>query len=80
LALDRLPAVAFRPYAGWVARVILAAVLKRKGISKRQFARLIGVDYHNVFRLFREGTDPRFSTLSKWAKALNCKVRDLIRE
>jgi transcriptional regulator with XRE-family HTH domain len=63
-----------------VAKIILGQVLKRKGLSKRQFAKLLGIEYKNVFRLFHEGQDPRFSTLQKWANALGVRVRDLFRE
>jgi transcriptional regulator with XRE-family HTH domain len=61
-------------------KVILDKVLKKKGISKRQFAKRLGIQYHNVFRLFQDGRDPKFSTLAKWAKVLKIKVRDLIDE
>lgn len=63
-----------------MARHILFKVLRRKKLSKRQFAKLIGIQYHNVFRLFHDGYDPKLSVLSKWAHALKCKVRDLIEE
>jgi DNA-binding Xre family transcriptional regulator len=63
-----------------VATLNLERILKRKKLSKRKFAKLIGVRYENVFRYFRPGQDPRLSALSKWAKALRCKVRDLLRE
>jgi transcriptional regulator with XRE-family HTH domain len=61
-------------------KVILDKVLKKQGISKRRFAKMIGMSYPNVFRLFRSGTDPRFSALVKWAKALKIKVRELIED
>jgi DNA-binding Xre family transcriptional regulator len=61
-------------------RLILAKVLKEKGISKRRFAQLLGISYHNVFRLFHADSDPRFSTLVKWSRVLRCKVCDLIRD
>ncbi|MBK8204923.1 MAG: helix-turn-helix transcriptional regulator [Bdellovibrionales bacterium] len=54
--------------------------MKKKGLSKRQFAKRIGKDYSAVFRYFREGYDPKLSTLEDWAKALNCRVRDLVEE
>lgn len=58
----------------------LAEVLKKKGISKRRFAKMLGVQYAGVFRYFRPGYDPKLSTLTRWAKALKVKVRDLIKE
>jgi transcriptional regulator with XRE-family HTH domain len=63
-----------------MARLILSDVLKQKGLSKRQFAKLLGVRYENVFRLFHKGYNPRFDRLCEIAKALRCRVRDLIRE
>lgn len=63
-----------------MAKVILDEVLKRKKLSKRQFAKRLGIAYHNVFRLFHPGHDPKLSTLEKWAKALGCKIKDLYRE
>jgi len=63
-----------------VAKLILKQALKRRGLSKRQFAKRLGIEYNNVFRYFREGYDPKLSSLTKWAKALGCKVRDLLEE
>lgn len=63
-----------------MAKLALGDALKKRKLSKRQFAKMLGMSYHNVFRLFREGQDPKFSTLNKWAKVLGCKVRDLIKE
>lgn len=60
--------------------LILAKVLKRKKLSKRQFAKRLGVEYNYVFRLFRPGYNPRFDTLCKYAKVIPCRVRDLIEE
>ena len=56
----------------------LAEVLEKKKLSKRQFAKLLKVEYANVFRFFRAGYDPKLSTLLKWAKALGVKAKDLI--
>lgn len=63
-----------------MAKFILGAVLKRRKLSKRQFAKMIDMRYEQVFRLFREGYDPKLSLLSRAAKALKCKVRDLVKE
>jgi len=63
-----------------VAKLQLEKVLEKKGISKRQFAKLLGLDPANVFRFFREGYNPTFSMLIKWAGVLKVKVRDLIGE
>lgn len=63
-----------------MAKLLLAEVLKKKGLSKRQFAKRLGKEYPTVFRYFREGYDPKLSSLEAWAKVLNCRIRDLIEE
>lgn len=63
-----------------MAKLILADVLKKKKLSKRQFALRLGEAYNNVFRYFRTGYDPRWSTMEKWAKALGVRIRDLFKE
>jgi transcriptional regulator with XRE-family HTH domain len=63
-----------------MAHVPLASILKKKGLSKRQFAKRLNVRYENVFRFFRPSYDPKLSMLTRWAKAIGCKVRDLIKE
>lgn len=63
-----------------MAHHVLGEILKKKKLSKRQFAKLIGSRYEHVFRFFRPGYDPKLSVLTLWAKALKCRVRDLIKE
>jgi len=63
-----------------MAKVVLGEVLKKKRLSKRQFAKNLKIEYSSVFRYFRDGYDPKFSTLEKWAKALHVRVKDLIDE
>ena len=63
-----------------MAKLVVDKILKRKKMSKRQFAKLLGVEYRNIFRVFREGYDPKFSTMESWAKVLGIKVRDLFEE
>ena len=63
-----------------MAKLQLEKVLEKKGMSKRQFAKLLGADYANVFRFFRPGYNPTFEMLVKWAEVLKVKVRDLIEE
>jgi transcriptional regulator with XRE-family HTH domain len=60
-------------------KLVLKQILKKRKISKYRFARLMGEDSSNAARYFREGYDPRFSTIVKWAKALKIKVTDLIK-
>jgi transcriptional regulator with XRE-family HTH domain len=63
-----------------VGKVVLEKILEKKNISKRQFAKRLGLDYSNVFRFFRPDYDPKFSTLVSWAKVLEVKIRDLFEE
>jgi transcriptional regulator with XRE-family HTH domain len=63
-----------------MAKHILAEVLKKKKLSKRQFAKLIGLRYEHVFRYFRAGYDPKLSVLTLWATALKMTVKSLIVE
>lgn len=63
-----------------MVRLKLAQALKKRKISKRQFAKHLGISYHNVFRYFHEGYDPKLSTLFKWASVLKVKIRDLFEE
>lgn len=63
-----------------MAQLLLAETLRKKKLSKRQFAKLLGVRYENAFRWFRDGYDPKLSMLERWAKALRCKIRDLYRD
>lgn len=63
-----------------MVKLKLEEILKRRKISKRGFAKMLGIDYSNVFRFFREDYDPRLSTLEKWAETLGVRVRDLFQE
>lgn len=65
---------------GQMVKLKLAEVLKKKRLSKRQFAKRLKVAYSSVFRYFRKGYDPKLSTLHKWAKVLNCRISDLYSE
>ncbi len=60
-----------------MAKLLLNQMLKKKKMSKRQFAKKLGIHYSAVFRYFREGYDPKLSTLENWARALDCKIEDL---
>ena len=61
-----------------MAKLLLDEILKKKKISKRQFAKALKIEYSAVFRYFRPGYDPKLSTLEKWANALGVEIRDLI--
>jgi DNA-binding XRE family transcriptional regulator len=63
-----------------VPKIILGKILKKRKLSKRQFAKLLGVEYRNIFRVFREGYDPKFSTMADWARVLQVKVKDLFED
>lgn len=58
----------------------LQHVLKKKGLSKYAFAKALNQPYQYVFRYFRKGYDPKLSTLHKWARALDVKIKDLYSE
>lgn len=58
---------------------IQAACDKRK-MTHYRLAILLKIDNSNVARLFRPGYNPTFQTLCAIAKALKCRVRDLIKE
>ena len=63
-----------------MVKLTLNEALKKKKISKRQFAKKLGILYSNVFRMFRPGYDPKFSTLIEISKVLDLKVKDLYEE
>lgn len=63
-----------------MARLVLKELLRRKRISVRAFSRLINTDISGAFRAVRPDYNPTLKTMTLWAKALKCKVRDLIKE
>jgi predicted transcriptional regulator len=63
-----------------VPALLLQQILEKRGTSKRQFAKLLNIQYPAVFEYFRPDYNPKLSTLTKFALALNCKIRDLIDE
>jgi transcriptional regulator with XRE-family HTH domain len=63
-----------------MASIRLEEVLAKKKLSKRKFAKQMGVSYHAVFHYFRKGYNPTFEMMAKWAKAAGCRIRDLIEE
>lgn len=67
-------------YAERMAKVDLTRALKKAKLSKRQFSFRLGIDPKNSPRMFRKEFDPRISDLTKYAKAIGCRVRDLIKE
>lgn len=63
-----------------MAKLVLNAYLKKQGITKYRFAKMMGLEPSNAHRYFKPDYDPKLSTLTKWAKLLGCKVADLLRE
>jgi transcriptional regulator with XRE-family HTH domain len=61
-------------------QIILEKVLKIRKLSKRQFAKRLGAQEHSVYQYFKPGYNPTFKTMCRWAAAIGCKVRDLIKE
>ena len=55
-------------------------VLLKGEVSNRQFAKCLAIDYSSVFRFFRDGYDPKLSTLEKWALVLGVRIGDLFEE
>ena len=63
-----------------MVKLRLEAILKEKKISKRGFAKMLGIDYANVFRYFRKDYDPKLSMLEQWAKILGVRISELYKE
>ena len=63
-----------------MAKLKLGGILEKKKMSKYRFAQLLEVPTSTVFRYFKPGYDPKLSTLERWAKVLDLKIRDLLDE
>ena len=63
-----------------MVRIRLDAVLRKRRLSKRQFAIRLGMDYASVFRFFRANYDPKLSMLERWARAIGCRIADLFQD
>lgn len=63
-----------------MAKFVLSEACKKRGVSQYRLAILLKMDGKNITRLFREGYDPKLSLLSRVAKAIRCKIKDLYRE
>lgn len=55
-------------------------VLKRKRLSLRQLAKKTKTDYSAIVQMTKPTKNPKLRTMEKWAKAIGCRVRDLISE
>lgn len=56
----------------------LRAVRQKKGLSIRGLAAKAKVDFSAVYRIEAGKVTPRLDTLEKLARALGCKVADLL--
>jgi transcriptional regulator with XRE-family HTH domain len=65
-------------YALRMAKLALNRILKARGISRREFARRMEVDRGTAYKYFRADYNPTLSTLNKIARAIKCRVRDLL--
>lgn len=63
-----------------MAILTLEAALKKKKLSKRQFAKRLGAQYHSVFQFFLPSYNPTFKMMNRWAEAAGCKIKDLYKE
>lgn len=59
-------------------RVLLDKVLKKYKMSRYRFAKELGIDPKNSPRMFRDDFNPRVSDLETYAKAIGCKIRELL--
>ena len=60
-----------------MAKLRLDQILKQKHISKYAFAKMLSLPTSSVFRYFKPEYDPKLSTLERWAKILEVRIRDL---
>jgi len=58
----------------------LGNILEKRKLSKYRFAQMLGVPPSSVLRYFKPNYDPQLSTLERWAKVLEIKVKDLLDE
>lgn len=63
-----------------MTKLDLETYLEKKGISKNEFARRLGLNSPAVRRFFKPDYDPKLSTLSKWADVLKCDVSDFLKK
>ncbi len=60
-------------------RLVIKEVAKKRKVTQYRLALLLKMDMKNLARLLKPGSNPTFQTLCKVAKALKCRVRDLIK-
>ncbi|NJL24308.1 MAG: helix-turn-helix transcriptional regulator [Calothrix sp. SM1_5_4] len=59
-----------------MAWINLGRVLQKKGWSSTRFASELRIPPNRVSRYYREGFDPPFSTILRWAEVLDVSVQD----
>ena len=63
-----------------MVKLKLDQILKQKKMSKYKLAQVLGLPTASIFRYFKPEYDPKLSTLEKWAKVLDVRIRDLYEE
>lgn len=63
-----------------MAKIVLAKILKKKGLSKYRFAQLLGQPAYTVYPYFSKDFNPTLRTLEKIARALKVAIHELIEE
>jgi len=61
-------------------KLTLEKALRKKKLSKRQFAKRLGSQYHSVFQFFKDDYNPTWKMMTRWAAAIGCRIRDLYEE
>lgn len=63
-----------------MAKHKLKEILKKKKMTDYAFAKLMGTSQSNIRKYTVDDSDPRLSTLAKWAKALGISIKDLVED
>lgn len=61
-------------------RLVIREMLRKKNVSQYRLAIEMRINPKNTARLLKPGANLTFDTLCRIAKALKCRVRDLIKE
>lgn len=67
-------------YPDGMAKPLINEMRLKRKMTKYRFAKEIKVHYSNVNRVLDQNYDPKLSVLSRVAKALKCRIRDLFEE
>lgn len=63
-----------------MAKLRLQQILDSRGITKYGFAKALEVRPPTVQQFFKEGYNPKLSTLAEWAVVLSCSIAELVDE